>query len=63
MFTLHSHIFACSFLGAYACITALNYYTGGNLQYIIINTYRRIVVPNFNMATIDPPFQMLGKLG
>ncbi|CAH1159932.1 unnamed protein product [Phaedon cochleariae] len=61
-FTMYGHIFACSFLGSYACITALNYYVGGNLQYIIINTYRRVAVKNFNYAVIDPPFQMIDTL-
>ncbi|XP_063913266.1 transmembrane 7 superfamily member 3-like [Zophobas morio] len=59
MWTLEWHVFGCSFLGAYACVAALNYYTGGNLQYIVINSFRRMVVNNFNMATIDPPFQIL----
>lgn len=60
MWTLEGHILACSVLGAYSCVAALNYYIGGNLQYIVINSYRRIVVKNFNMATIDPPFQIMG---
>ncbi|RZC42089.1 transmembrane 7 superfamily member 3-like, partial [Asbolus verrucosus] len=59
MFTLKGHIFSCSFLGAYACVAALNFYTGGNLQYIVINSFRRMTVKNFNMATIDPPFQIM----
>ncbi|XP_044254477.1 transmembrane 7 superfamily member 3-like [Tribolium madens] len=59
MWTLEGHIFGCSFLGAYSCVAAMNYYVGGNLQYIIINSFRRMAVKNFNMATVDPPFQIL----
>ncbi|KAH0809332.1 hypothetical protein MTP99_011906 [Tenebrio molitor] len=59
MWTLEGHVFGCSFLGAYACVAALNYYIGGNLQYIVINSFRRIAVKDFNMATVDPPFQIL----
>ncbi|KAG5879208.1 hypothetical protein JTB14_004098 [Gonioctena quinquepunctata] len=55
----YGHILACSFLGSYACVTALNHYIGGNLQYIIINTYRRVAVRHFKFAVIDPPFQMI----
>nr|XP_023020175.1 transmembrane 7 superfamily member 3-like [Leptinotarsa decemlineata] len=58
-FTRMSHIVTCSFVGSYACITAMNHYVGGNLQYIIINTFRRATVKHFNYAVIDPPFQML----
>lgn len=58
--SMYSHIFGCSFLGAYAFFIALNYYLGGNLQYIVINTYRRATVRNFNNAVISPPFQVIG---
>ncbi|KAJ8913338.1 hypothetical protein NQ315_013309 [Exocentrus adspersus] len=56
--TMYGHIFGCSLLGSYAFFTALNYYLGGNLQYIIINTYRRATVKYFNNAVISPPFQV-----
>lgn len=58
--TIVSHPLGCSCLGAYAFVVALNYYMGGNLQYIIINIFRRIVVDDFSHATIDPPFQVIG---
>lgn len=58
--TIVSHPLGCSCLGAYAFVVALSYYMGGNLQYIIINIFRRIVVDDFNHATIDPPFQVIG---
>lgn len=60
--TMYGHIFSCSLLGSYAAVVAMNYYLGGNLQYIILNTYRRIAVTNFRFAVIDPPFQNVGKL-
>lgn len=58
---VHGHIFACSFLGAYATVVATNYYVGGNLQYIFLNFYRRLAVRNFRFAIIDPPFQNVGE--
>ncbi|CAG9762558.1 unnamed protein product [Ceutorhynchus assimilis] len=61
MVTLTSmyYIIALSLLGSYAIIVALNYYFGGNLPYILINTYRRMTVKNFGTAVINPPFQTL----
>ncbi|XP_018562655.1 transmembrane 7 superfamily member 3-like [Anoplophora glabripennis] len=57
--SMYSHIFGCSFLGSYAFFIALNYYLGGNLQYIVINTYRRATVWNFSNAVISPPFEII----
>ncbi|XP_044747905.1 transmembrane 7 superfamily member 3-like [Coccinella septempunctata] len=63
MFTMHGHILSCCFLGSYILmITTLNYWLGGNLQYIMINVYRRMFVPNFNVAIIQPPFQVSDHL-
>ncbi|XP_045480705.1 transmembrane 7 superfamily member 3-like [Harmonia axyridis] len=58
MFTMHGHILSCSFLGSYILmITTLNFWVGGNLQYIMINVYRRMFVSGFNVAILKPPFQ------
>ncbi|KAH1020104.1 hypothetical protein HUJ04_009827 [Dendroctonus ponderosae] len=46
-------------LGSYAVIFAVNYYVGGNLPYILLNTYRRITVANFGSAVIAPPYQTM----
>ncbi|XP_066252164.1 transmembrane 7 superfamily member 3-like [Euwallacea similis] len=53
------HIIALGLLGSYAFIGAVNYYMGGSLYYILINTYRRLTVRNFGMALLDPPYQCL----
>ncbi|XP_066146584.1 transmembrane 7 superfamily member 3-like isoform X2 [Euwallacea fornicatus] len=53
------HIIALGLLGSYAFIVAINYYMGGSLHYILINTYRRLTVRNFGMAIVDPPYQRL----
>lgn len=58
---MHGHIFTCCLIGAYATIVATNYYVGGNLQYIFLNTYRRAAVKEFSFAVIDPPFQTVGE--
>lgn len=34
---------------------------GANLQYIIVNTFRRATVEHFSLAAVDPPFQAKGK--
>lgn len=49
-------------LGAYATVFAIDYYTGSNLKYIIINAIRRATVPDFNIAVIQPPYQEIGKI-
>ncbi|CAG9836142.1 unnamed protein product [Diabrotica balteata] len=54
---MYGHIASISFTSSYACVMALNYYVGGNLPYILINTYRRVAVKNFNYAVISPPVQ------
>lgn len=56
------HILVWAMLGSYAVIAALSHYFSGNLQYIIINTFRRATVENFNQAVIDPPYQTAGEL-
>lgn len=58
---LIGHISAIAFLGAYGCVAALSFYVGGNMPYILINTYRRVAVKDFNTAVIDFPMQMIGK--
>uniref|UniRef100_A0AAR5PKL0 TM7S3/TM198-like domain-containing protein n=1 Tax=Dendroctonus ponderosae TaxID=77166 RepID=A0AAR5PKL0_DENPD len=55
------YIIALSLVGSYAVIFAVNYYVGGNLPYILLNTYRRITVANFGSAVIAPPYQTMGK--
>ncbi|XP_046970660.1 transmembrane 7 superfamily member 3-like [Vanessa cardui] len=55
--TFLSNILCCSILGAYATIFPIDYYLGSNLKYIIINTVRRAVVPQFNKAILSPPFE------
>ncbi|CAH2087930.1 unnamed protein product [Euphydryas editha] len=55
--TFLSNILCCSILGAYATIYPIDYYLGSNLKYIIINTIRRAVVPQFNKAILSPPFE------
>ncbi|KAL3265737.1 hypothetical protein HHI36_009939 [Cryptolaemus montrouzieri] len=58
IFTMPGHIFSCAFFGSYVLmVTTLNFWMGGNLQYVVINVYRRICVPNFNDVILDPPFQ------
>lgn len=62
MFTMVGHILSCCFLGSYILmITTLNFWMGGNMQYIMINVYRRMLVPNFNVAILQPPFQVKGE--
>ncbi|ENN78426.1 hypothetical protein YQE_05109, partial [Dendroctonus ponderosae] len=53
------YIIALSLVGSYAVIFAVNYYVGGNLPYILLNTYRRITVANFGSAVIAPPYQTM----
>ncbi|KAL0272852.1 UNVERIFIED_CONTAM: hypothetical protein PYX00_005678 [Menopon gallinae] len=52
-----ANIIACSIVGAYASVLAIDYYVGSNLRYIVINAIRRTTVPKFRHAIIDPPFQ------
>lgn len=59
--TYAANILCCAILGAYATVLSIDYYLGSNLKFIIINTIRRAVVPNFNKATLSPPFQLKGK--
>ncbi|VVD02000.1 unnamed protein product [Leptidea sinapis] len=60
--TFVSNILCCSLLGAYAAVYPIDYYLGSNLKYIIINTVRRAVVPNFNHAVLSPPFEWRDSL-
>lgn len=55
------HIVACSLLGSFAVVAALSYYMGANLQYIVINMFRRATVQNFKLAMVDPPYQTKGN--
>ncbi|XP_041969552.1 transmembrane 7 superfamily member 3-like isoform X2 [Aricia agestis] len=55
--TYHTNIACCAILGAYAFIYPIDHYIGSNLKYILVNTVRRAVVPNFNKAVISPPFE------
>uniref|UniRef100_A0A0C9RKG7 TM7SF3 protein n=1 Tax=Fopius arisanus TaxID=64838 RepID=A0A0C9RKG7_9HYME len=57
IFPLSSNIVCCAFVGAYTIVLSIDYWTGSNLKYIVINTERRILVSEFNVATIQPPFQ------
>ncbi|GJQ77317.1 hypothetical protein Trydic_g20735 [Trypoxylus dichotomus] len=54
---LCSNILTTSFLGAYIMIVPFDYYIGGNIRYIFLNTLHRATVPNYNLAVIDPPIQ------
>ncbi|CAG9136730.1 unnamed protein product [Plutella xylostella] len=56
--TFLSNLLCCCILGAYAIIYPIDFYIGGNLKYIIINTLRRATVPKFNYAVLSPPFQL-----
>lgn len=55
--TFLSNILCCSLLGAYATVYPIDYYLGSNLKYIVINTVRRAVVPQFNKAILSPPYE------
>lgn len=55
------HIIACSLLGSFAIIAALSHYVGANLQYIVVNMFRRATIEDFYLALVDPPYQMKGK--
>lgn len=57
VFTLEGHIFATTLVGSYMLIIALNYYVGANLQYILLNSVRRITLKDFKYAVTSPPFQ------
>ncbi|XP_046394170.1 transmembrane 7 superfamily member 3-like [Ischnura elegans] len=50
-------IVASGVLGAYAVIVPIDHYIGSNLKYIILNTIRRAIAPEFRTAVISPPFQ------
>ncbi|XP_057659697.1 transmembrane 7 superfamily member 3-like isoform X3 [Diorhabda carinulata] len=58
----YAHIASLSYLSSYSCVMALSYYVGGNLPYILINTYRRVAVLDFNLAVIDPPMDTIDIL-
>lgn len=55
------HILACSLLGSFAVVAALSYYIGANLQYIVVNMFRRATIEHFNMAMVDPPYLVKGN--
>jgi len=55
-----AEIIARAIFGSYFVIVAIDYYTGSNLKYIIINIIRRITIPGFNLAFVYPPFQGAG---
>ncbi|KAG5316654.1 TM7S3 protein, partial [Acromyrmex insinuator] len=52
-----AEIIARAIFGSYFVIVAIDYYTGSNLKYIIINIIRRITISGFNLAFVYPPFQ------
>ncbi|KAL1506734.1 hypothetical protein ABEB36_006040 [Hypothenemus hampei] len=54
------NIVALSLIGSYAFVVAMNFYFGGYLPYIFINMYRRMIVKDFGLAVIDPPYEMMG---
>lgn len=60
-FSALGHILSCSLLGSFAFVAALSHYVGANLQYIAVNMFRRITIENFNLAMVDPPYQVKGK--
>ncbi|KAF5302339.1 hypothetical protein FQA39_LY10378 [Lamprigera yunnana] len=57
MFAEFANILACSIIGATAVIIAIDHYAGAAIHYIILNNIRRAIVPSFNLAILDPPFQ------
>uniref|UniRef100_A0A8D9ES96 Transmembrane 7 superfamily member 3 n=1 Tax=Cacopsylla melanoneura TaxID=428564 RepID=A0A8D9ES96_9HEMI len=56
------NIVSCAVLGSYLIIFALDYFFSTNLKYLAINGVRRLTVDNFNMATIDPPYQNVDRV-
>ncbi|KAI5639791.1 transmembrane 7 superfamily member 3 [Phthorimaea operculella] len=52
-----SNILCCSVLGAYAVVFATDHYVGSSLKYLMYNTVRRAVVPQFNYAILALPYQ------
>ncbi|CAH1958299.1 unnamed protein product [Acanthoscelides obtectus] len=53
---MHGHIVSCVVIGSYAVIAAISYYIDGNMEFIFVNFFRRVVVKNFGYAVLDPPF-------
>ncbi|KAI5733848.1 hypothetical protein M8J76_016725 [Diaphorina citri] len=51
------NILSCAAVGSYFVIFALDYFFASNMKYVVINLVRRLTVDNFNLATIDPPYQ------
>lgn len=58
-----ANILACAIIGSYTFILPIDHYIGTNLKYIFINTMRRAIVENFEVAIIDPPYQWKGNNG
>ncbi|KAM3965991.1 transmembrane 7 superfamily member 3 [Aphomia sociella] len=52
-----SNMLCCAVLGAYTVVYPMDYYFGSNLKYIIINTMRRAIIPEFKWALLSPPFE------
>lgn len=46
--------------GSYFLIVAIDYYTGSNLKYIILTLIRRVVISEFHLAFVYPPYQSAG---
>lgn len=50
-----ANILCCAILGAYAAVLSIDYYLGSHMKFILINVFRRAVVPNFNKAILAAP--------
>jgi hypothetical protein len=48
-------------IGAYTTVYSIDYFSGSYLKYIIINGIRRVIIPSFNIAIIQPPYQYKGE--
>jgi hypothetical protein len=59
-FTRSASILSCSIVGAFAIVTPIDHYIGSSLKYILVNVVRRATVPDFNLAVICFPFQVIG---
>uniref|UniRef100_A0A2A4J1W6 TM7S3/TM198-like domain-containing protein n=1 Tax=Heliothis virescens TaxID=7102 RepID=A0A2A4J1W6_HELVI len=50
-----ANILCCAVLGAYAAVLSIDYYLGSHMKFILINVFRRAVVPHFNKAILAAP--------
>ena len=53
---------ACSVWGAYLIVAAISYFSGGVLQYILLNIIHRASIPGYSEAIIVVPMNPVGRL-